>query len=392
MIMLAEARETASAAIDAASPSLRELSLDIHAHPELSFEEHHAHRVLTSYLGEAGFEVECGAFEMPTAFRATFGSGTPTLAVFCEYDALPGIGHACGHNLIAISGIAWGLGLEAALGEGNGSIVILGSPAEEGGGGKVYIAERGGLDGVDAAMMLHPAPAGSAWSSLIAREELHVSYRGRNAHAGAAPWMGVNALDALVTAYTAISSMRQQMRPTDRVHGVITNGGVKPNIIPDLAAAEYYVRSRTMAELEELRAKVVGCFEGAALTAGCSVEVETIGKTYAEVVNNDPMAEAYRANMAALGVDLPGKSAGLDGIGGASTDMGNISYLVPSIHPSFAIPAMAVNHTAGFTEAAATPRAHENTIRAAKALAHTAIDLIANPALLQEVKAAFTAR
>lgn len=388
-IELEAARTTAIAAIDAASNRLRQISLDIHSHPELNWDERHAHEALTAFLEHEGFQVERGACDMPTAFRATAGSGSPTIAVFCEYDALPEIGHACGHNLIAASGLAVGIALKPALDAGQGTVVVLGGPAEEGGGGKVFLLERGALEGVDAAMMLHPSPGDSAWANLIAREELHVRYRGRNAHAGAAPWEGVNALDALVLAYSAISAMRQQFLPTDRVHGIITEGGTKPNIIPDTSAAEYYIRSRNMRELQKLRAKVVGCFEGAATAAGCTVEVETVGKTYAEVITNSVMADAYCNHMASLGLEL--SRGGQGGIGGASTDMGNISYTVPSIHPSFAIPTTAVNHTPGFTASAATPEAHQAMLRAAKALALTALDLYASDDLLSRAKQEFAA-
>jgi len=381
------AKATATRTIDAADARLRDLSLEIHSHPELGFEEHYAHDLLTGFLSGEGFEVELAAYGMPTAFRAIAGSGGPTVAVFCEYDALPEIGHACGHNLIAASGVAVGLALKAALPDGRGTVIVLGGPAEEGGGGKIFMLNRGALDGVDAAMMLHPAPGDSAWANLIAIEQIHVRYHGRNAHAGAAPWAGVNALDALVLAYSSISAMRQQMRPTDRVHGIITEGGIKPNIIPDVAAAEYYIRARNMAELAELRAKVVGCFEGAATSAGCTVDIETVGETYAEVVTNCAMANLYCDNMEQFELVLP--RGGQGGIAGASTDMGNISQAVPSIHPTFGIPTEAVNHTPGFTASAATPEAHRRMLRASKALALTALDLYADPALLAAAKAEF---
>ncbi len=383
-------RATITATIDRASDSLRELSLSIHSQPELCFEEHHAHAVLTAYLEDAGFAVTRGAYDLATAFRATCGSGSPTVAIFCEYDALPGIGHACGHNLIAISGVATALALKEAIGPGEGSIVVFGSPAEEGGGGKVLMIERGALEGVDAALALHPAPGESAWANLIARDEIHVQYHGRNAHAGASPWAGLNALDALVQAYNGISAMRQQMRPTDRVHGVITRGGDKPNIIPDHTAAEFYIRARNAKELEDLRAKVLGCFQGAATATGCTVDVQVVNPTYLDVVTNDVIAERYAENMQRFEVILPSKqSAG--GIAGASSDMGNVSYAVPTIHPTFAIPCPpgAGNHTPGFTAAAATPEAHSATIRASKGLAFTALDLYLDPALLAAARAEF---
>jgi len=207
--------------IDEASLELRNLSLGIHGKPELNFEEHHAHRLLTDFLSSKGFAVTRHAYEMPTAFQAVAGSGSPTIAVLCEYDALPGIGHACGHNLIAASGVAVGLALKAVLGDGNGTVVVLGSPAEEGGGGKIYLIERGAFKNVDAAMMLHPTPGDSAYPNVIAIQQLEIEFHGRNAHAAAFPWEGVNALDALVLSYNGISAMRQHLRPDVRVHGVI---------------------------------------------------------------------------------------------------------------------------------------------------------------------------
>lgn len=375
------AKKRARAAIEAADAALREISLSIHSRPELNFEEHFAHAVLTNYLESHGFEVTRGAFGMPTAFSAVAGSGSPRVAILCEYDALPEIGHACGHNLIAISGVAAGLGVKAALEPGHGTVVVLGSPAEEGGGGKIVLIERGAFEGVDAAMMLHPSPGSSAWGNLIALEQLQVDYYGRNAHAGSNPWMGVNALDAMVLAYSSISAMRQQIRPTDRVHGVITNGGVKPNIIPDHTSAEFYIRSATVGQLEELRKKIAGCFEGAATATGCRLELKSVGEAYSEVLTNDVLAEAYCENMEQFEQRLPGRAES-NGLRGASTDMGNVSHVVPSIHPMFAIPTEAANHTPGFTVAAATREAHVATMRAATGLAMTALDVLTRRAVL----------
>lgn len=390
---LERAKHVAERAVDDASSDLREISLSIHAKPELNYEEHHAHALLTDYLAAHGFAVERGAYGLATAFKAVTGSGSPTIAIFCEYDALPGIGHACGHNLIAISGLATGIALKAALGEGNGTVLVLGSPAEEGGGGKIQMMERGALSGVDAAMMLHPSPGDAAWPSMIALEQVNVQYFGRNAHAGAAPWAGVNALDAIVMAYASISAMRQQIRPTDRVHGVITKGGEKANIIPDHTAAQFLIRSETLADLGVLRTKVMGCFEGAALATGCRLEVTPPGPAYANVSTNDVIAEAYCENMERFEMRMPPKAA-TEGLGGASTDMGNVSYVVPSIHPVFGIPVEAGvgNHTPGFTAAAATEDAHRATLRASKALAMTALELYAKPEMLKKAWAEFNGK
>ena len=383
-------RAVAAQVIDEASAELRRISLDIHAHPELNFQEHHAHALLTDYLESKGFEVTRGAYEMPTAFQAVAGSGSPTIAVMCEYDALPGIGHACGHNLIAISGVATALGLKAALGDGSGTIVVLGSPAEEGGGGKVFMIERGAFENVDAAMMLHPTPGDAAWANVIAIQSVEVDYFGRNAHASAFPWMGLNALDAIVMAYNGISVMRQQMRPTDRVHGVITRGGLKPNIIPDHTSAEFFVRAKNPGELEDVKAKVKGCFEAAALATGCRLEYRETNRPYTDLINNDQMAGTYAGHLSDLGAVSASREQSLSSVA-ASTDMGNVSYAVPAIHPMFGIPSMAGNHTPGFTDAAATPEAHQATIRASKALAMTALDLYLRPELMAAAKAEFRA-
>ncbi len=387
-----DAKARAQQVIDAASDDLRKVSLSIHGKPELNFEEHHAHATLTDYLERKGFQVERGAFEMATAFQAVAGSGGPTIAVLCEYDALPGIGHACGHNLIAVAGVAAGLALKETLGDGEGTVVVLGSPAEERGGGKIVLIEQGAFEGVDLAMMAHPTSRDSAYMHVLAVEHIKVEYRGRNAHAAAAPWDGVNALDALVLAYTSISAMRQQMQPSDRVHGVITHGGLKPNIIPDYTAAEYYIRARNRAELDVLRGKVMGCFEGAATATGCELTVATPPdqRPYADMVANDVLAKLYTENIGQFGVKVPSKQSVLAGPGG-STDMGDVSYVLPSIHPMFAIPTEAGNHTPGFTAAAATPDAHEAAMRAAKAMAMTALDAYLRPDVLEAATAEFAA-
>jgi amidohydrolase len=332
------ARQTATAAIEAASTDLRELSLSIHSEPELAFEEHHAHEVLTDFLEARGFAVERGAYGMETAFKAVAGSGAPTIAVMCEYDALPGIGHACGHNLIAASGVATGLGLEAVLGEGSGTIVVLGSPAEEGGGGKLRMIDADAFDDVDAAMMLHPLPLrgshdGSARPLMTATQGLVVDFHGKNAHAAGSPWDGLNALDALVAGYNAVSMLRQHIRPDERVHGIITEGGKASNIIPDHAQARYGIRGPNRAAVDALKERVLACFQGAAASTGCTLEYTWRGRGYDDVRSNDAMADAYVANAASGGQSVRSEPVNAY----ASTDMGNVSYVVPSIHPAKAL-------------------------------------------------------
>ena len=386
----------AAAAIDGCKQDLFQLSNEIWKNPELCYEEYKAHELLTNFLEKKGFTVERSYTGIKTAFRATFGSGRPNICVICEYDALPEIGHACGHNLIAEAGAAAGLGLKAVLessGAPEGRVTVMGTPAEEGGGGKVLLIENGAFEDVDLAMMVHPAPQEIVIPKVLAISQLNVTYTGKAAHAAAFPWEGVNALDAAVMAYTSISVLRQQMKPTWRVHGIISNGGVKPNIIPEKSAMEYYIRAPTAAELTTFISKAVACFEAAATATGCQVEIKTpvvCGRTvrsYLEIISNATLADLYAANLTTLGVkytlvdDFPG-----------STDMGNVSYVVPSIHPVYTIGVgTAVNHTSDFTKISNTPQAHSQTLTAGKAMAYTAIDVLSTKGAMEEMKSSFDA-
>ena len=329
-------KATSAAAIDGCRDELQELSGEIWRNPELGFEEVKAHELLTDFLEKKGFAVERSYTGIKTAFRATFGSGRPNVCVICEYDALPEIGHACGHNLIAETGVAAGLGLKAALeskGAPQARVTVLGTPAEEGMGGKVYLIENGAFEDIDLAMMVHPTPHSVVSPSILARVQLLVTYTGKAAHAAAFPWEGVNALDAAVMAYTSVSVLRQQMKPTWRVHGVITNGGVKPNIIPEKAELLYYVRAPNAEELVELRRKVVACFEAAAAATGCQVDIREPDnqRAYINLMSSTSLAKLYASNLTLLGEQYE-----MEGPLG-STDMGNVSYIVPSIHPTYAI-------------------------------------------------------
>lgn len=351
---------------------------------------------IQGFLEERGFAVERGAHGLATAFRATFGSGDPTVAVLCEYDALPGIGHACGHNLIATSGVATGLALAEVLGEGDGTIVVLGTPAEERDGGKADLIRNGAFEGVDAAMMMHPGgqsaqmPPGSVRvrAKPNALHALTVRYAGKNAHAAGRPWDGLNALDAMLHAYGGISLLRQQMRPSARVHGIITEGGQAPNIIPDKTAAYFYVREDTVAHLEELKPRVVACFEAAALATGTTLDLTWEGNPYTDMQNSSPLADTYEKWAVEQGmVPVEPEQAG-----SGSTDMGNVTYAVPGLHPSYSVESKAGNHNAGFTEAAGSEEGHARMIVASKALALTVIDLFAEPSLLAEAKREFDER
>ena len=389
--MAADLKKLCSSAIEKNAEGLGKLSDGIWSSPELNFKEHKAHDLLTDFLEKKEFSVERSYTGIETAFRATFGSGRPNVCVICEYDALPGIGHACGHNLIAEAGVAAGLGLKAALESSNapkGRLTIMGTPAEEGGGGKEYLIRNGAFEDVDLALMVHPAPYSTTNPLFNDRTQLEVTYTGKAAHAAAFPWEGVNALDAAVMAYTSISVLRQQMKPTWRVHGVITNGGAKPNIIPEKAVIEYYVRAPNKTELAVLREKMESCFQAAAKATNCSVEIVEPSPTYYDVINNPILVKRFGENWGALGTKFE------DCINTcASTDMGNVSYAVPSLHPMFAVGSGSeFLHTREFTAVANTPEAHAETLVAAKAMAHTCIDVLTTDGLLEEIVKVFKAR
>jgi len=307
--------------------------------------------------------------------------------VLSEYDALPEIGHACGHNLIAVSAVAAGIAIKAGLGESGcqGTVVILGTPAEEGGGGKVILHDKGGFEGVDIVMMVHPATRNAVYGQYPAIQRVEVIFRGKEAHASAYPHEGINALDAAVSAYVSISAMRQQIKSTDRVHGIIAEGGIKPNIIPARARMEYYVRSKTRKDLDTLQKKVCNCFNAAALATGCALELNDDGTNYWEVNTNSVIGDLYCRNIEKLGVKLPSKEDQYRDPGG-STDLGNISHFFPSIHYIYKIPSTEGNHHPNFTKAAATDEAHTATWVAAKGMAFTAIDIYTSPEIVQSAK------
>ncbi|XP_064393654.1 xaa-Arg dipeptidase-like [Halichondria panicea] len=380
-------KKVASMVVDSKAQELSQLSSELHRNPELGSEEFKAHELLTNFLEKEGFTVERSYTGIETAFRATFGSGRPNVCVICEYDALPEIGHACGHNLIAEAGIAAGLGLKAILEPSDaskGTVIVMGTPAEETTGGKLNLIENGAFNDIDIAMMVHPFPLNIVQPDFICSATRIVTYTGKAAHAAAFPWEGVNALDAAVMAYTSISALRQQMKPTWKVHGIITNGGAKPNIIPEKAAMEYYIRAPTKTELVTLVEKVTSCFESAALATGCQVEINTPCADFLNIVHNPTLSDLYLKNLTELGEkstemisDSPVK---------ASTDMGNVSHVVPSIHPIYAIGSGEMNHTREFTAVTNTPEAHTATLTAAKAMAHTCIDVLTTSGLLEKIK------
>ncbi|HEU4397284.1 MAG TPA: M20 family metallopeptidase [Actinomycetota bacterium] len=368
---MADAKQAARGRVELARDELVALSHRIHAHPELGFQEERACAWLCELLAGAGLEVERGMGELPTAFAARAGTGPLRVVVCAEYDALPGVGHACGHNVIAAMAAGAGLALAAVADDLGLEVTVLGTPAEEGGGGKILLLRQGAFAGAHAAMMVHPSPYEMAEMPIIAVTQLRVAYTGKEAHASAYPHLGVNAADALVVAQTAIGLLRQHLRPADRVHGIVTAGGDAPNVVPAHTTGTWMVRAATLEQLGEVQAKVKRCFEAGALATGSSLEIAEDHEPYAEMHHDHELAAVYRRNAEALGRsfdELPDRGAG-------STDMGNVSLALPSIHPTIGIDALpAVNHQPEFTARCVAPAADRAVVDGAVAMAWTAID------------------
>ena len=381
---LLEAKKEICSYIDSIAPELIELSHSIHSQPELAYEEHFAHECLTKTLSEKGLEVEKGAYELDTAFEANAGSSGPIIALLCEYDALPGIGHACGHNIIAAAGIGAGLAASEFTEPFNGRLRILGTPAEEGGGGKVRMLNKGAFDSVEAVLMIHPADADLPNISSLAVQQLKATYTGKAAHAAAAPEKGINALDGAVLGYMGVAALRQHIAPDERLHGIFTNGGQKANIVPETAEAIWYARSSTMERLENLKARLVETLYGGARSAGCDIQIEWVNEPYAEVLDNTPLLEAYMKNSESVGRVI--KAADDDGVVG-STDLGNVSHVVPSIHPMVKVaPKGTAIHTVDFEKCAKSEEGDKGLLDSAKSLAMTVLDCWNDPSLLKDAK------
>jgi len=373
--------------IDARHHQLSELSLKIHSNPELAFQEVKAATWLTQYLEENGFSIERGICELPTAFRGSYGQGKPAIAILAEYDALPNLGHACGHNLIAASAIGAGVASKLAIDRCGGSVLVIGTPAEEQYGGKAIMAERGAFDNVDVAMMVHPGVCDVATTRALACLALEVEFFGKAAHAASRPETGINALEAMLNSFVAINSLRQHIKDKARIHGIITDGGEAANIIPAHSAGSFLVRAEDDNYLDELKQKVLNCFIGAATASGARLEYRWGNIRYAPLRNNLTLAQLFTQNMQFLGRKVealdPSKAFG-------STDMGNVSQLVPSIHPFVAIaPVEVVVHSPQFALAAASEVGIQGLFDAAKALAMSVVDLVANPEIVIKVKEEF---
>jgi amidohydrolase len=364
-----------------------ELSHRIHAHPELGFQEERASTWLADTLTEAGFVVERGICDLPTAFAARAGSGPLHIALCAEYDCLPGIGHACGHNIIAAMSAGAGAAAAKVADEVGLTITVIGTPAEEIGNasGKILLLERGAFRGIHAAMMVHPAPFDVMSMKIIAASVFDVHYTGKESHASAFPELGVNAADALTVAQTAIGLLRQHIRPMDRIHGIITKGGDAPNIIPAHTSAKYMVRAETLAALNELTPKVLRCFEAGALATGSKLEIVGGDKPYAEMRQDAEIAALYQRNAESLGRTFLTLGPALERVA-ASTDMGNVSHVIPSIHPAIGISSLpAVNHQREFTAHCITQSADQALVDGALAMAWTAIDLACDSKLCERL-------
>lgn len=375
--------------IDTNAERFKAISRFIGEHPELGHEEVQASRMLTEELEAQGFRVERGTLDIPTAFIAEYDSGKPgpTIAFLAEYDALPEVGHACGHHLICMMSIGAAVGLKSVLSETGGRIRVYGTPAEETKGAKVPMSEAGLFDDVDAAMMTHPFYKYERSGTSLAMDALQFEYFGKAAHAAASPYEGINALDAVLMLFTSINALRQQLESHVRIHGIITEGGKAANIIPDYAVAQFYVRSATRKQTNEVVQKVLRCAEGAALQTGCTLKTSNYELSYDELNTNEPLSEAFTRNIVAMGISPEEVEYGKDH---GSLDLGNVSLRCPAIHPYIkVVDRKLLLHTKEFRDAAMLDLAMDGMILAAKTLAATGYDVLADPSLLQAVRSEF---
>lgn len=374
-------------AIDDKADDLINLARKIYKNPELKFEEHKAVKWLTDKLEDYSFQIERKVAGLETAFVATYpgSSSEPTVAFVAEYDALPKLGHACGHNLIATASLGAALALAELERENRGTIQLIGTPAEEGGGGKVIMVEAGVFDQVDAAMMVHPSDRNLIRRGSLAVSELKIDYYGKAAHASSDPEKGINALDAAILTFNNINAFREHMKDGARIHGIITDGGDKPNIVPDHAGALFYLRAPENDYRDELLDRVKECAQGAATATGARVEFNLQGHEYQAMKPNPTLADAFAKNLEKLGIKLDKEPGGM-----GSTDMGDVSQTVPAIHPYLAIvPLDTPGHSKEFAQASNSDRGYQIMLTAAKAMAMTGVDLFAQPELMNRMKEEF---
>ena len=382
-----ELKEKLRAELEIRRSELVRLSLDIHDNPELGFQEVKAASWLSDYLKSNGFSVERNIAGLSTAFRAVYGEGKPKIVVLAEYDALPGIGHGCGHNIIAASAVGAGVASKIVVDNLGGSIIVLGTPGEENFGSKIDMVKAGIFDDVDVAMMVHPSILNIAMERMLASSSLEVEFFGKAAHAAVQPSQGVNALEAIILAFNSINSLRQHIKEQARIHGIITDGGEAPNVVPAHSAATFIIRAPDYAYLEELQGKVLNCFKGASLASGARLEYRWGDKVYAPIKNNVALAKLFSDNLELMGRRLDVFDLQIPF---GSSDMGNVSQVVPSIHPMVAIVSPKVSlHSVEFASAAASEAGHQGLLDAAKAMAMTMVDVIGRPEVLEKIKQEF---
>ncbi len=383
-------RERVTAAIDDAADDILTVSRFIHSHPEVAMEEVESSRAVAEMLERHGFAVSRGVAGLPTAFRAERGNGAPRIAFLSEYDALPGLGHGCGHNLIACAAMGAGIGLAAALGEASGTVVVFGTPAEESGGGKVIMARAGAFDDIDAAMGAHPGtneasvPTEPGSGLALAVTTVAIAYHGKTAHASADPQHGINALNAVIELFNGINALRQHVTHDVRIHGIITHGGDAPNIVPDYARALLYVRAATTRTMEAVVERVHHIAGGAAMMTGARLDWSIPEEPYTDMITNHTLARRIRVHVDALGLRMPQPRIG-EALG--STDWGNVSYLVPAVETGFPITDHVIPwHSAEVVTAARSERGERNMLLAAKALALAGLDVLTDGTLLRAVR------
>lgn len=383
-------REKVIGAIDDAAGDILAVSKFIHAHPEIAMQEVASAKAVADMLDRYGFATERGIAGTPTAFRAEKGRGAPRIAFLSEYDALPGLGHACGHNLIACAGMGAGIGLAAALGDLAGTVVVFGTPAEEAVGGKVIMARHGVFDDVAAAMGAHPGtieasvPTEPGSGLSLAVSTVVIEFHGKAAHAAADPFNGINALNAVIETFNGINALRQHITPDARIHGIITHGGDAPNIVPEYARAVFYVRAGTVRGMEQLAAKVKRVAEGAGEMTGARLQWSRPEEPYTDMITNYTLARRLRAHFDDLGLHMPHPRLG-EALG--STDWGNVSYIVPSVETGFPITESVIPwHSAQVVAAADSDLGYRNMLLAAKAMALAGLDLLMDGNLLRAVK------
>ena len=380
-----------SNAIDAISAELWEINEYMYQNPELGYEEKLACEKLAAYLKSKGFSVETGVAGLPTAFQAVYDSGKPgaSVAFLCEYDALPDIGHGCGHNMVAVMGAGAGIGLKSVIEETGGKVYVFGTPAEESHGGKVVMTDAGLFDGMDFCLMLHPGPHSEESGEGLAMNAFEFNYHGKSAHASISPEQGISALDSVIHLFNGISTYRQFITNDARIHGVITDGGKAPNVIPDFASAKFYVRATTREYLDELNKRVLEIAEGAAKMTGATVEIKSCENSFDNLISNSAMSQAWCKNMRELGLGEISPAVRVMG----SSDIGNVSQRVPTIHafigmdePTF------VWHTKEAADFSVGEKGRDKIIRGAKSLAYTGFDLLTDEQLAQKVKMEFSRR